>query len=197
VKYVHASSLVWLEPYKRPMKVTLQCPDYFGGETELQIFAADDIESVVRAAMLRDAYGTASEKQCPLSISYMYNTTYQTTVATMTDDKTQKKYWWKFFAWQTFDLKGEVEGKRVPTEEEENAREWLGQEQWSKEQEDEGWGTKYVEQGQKEVIELNDGLNLVEVGTRCDEHEQEIDEKERDTSVALYQDPMLGFMKCE
>jgi hypothetical protein len=66
MRYVHASSLVWLEPYKRQMKVTLQCPDYFDGDAELQILAADDIESVVQAAMLRDAHNTASDNQCPL-----------------------------------------------------------------------------------------------------------------------------------
>jgi hypothetical protein len=202
MKYVHASSLVWLEPYKRPMKVTLQCPDYFDGETELQILAADDIESVAQAVMLQDAYGTASEMQSPLSIRYIYDVMYQRTVATMIDGETQKKYWWKVFAWQTFNLKGEVEGRRVPTEEEENAREWLGQKQWSKEQDDEEWGTKYVEQGQEEIIELDDGLDLVEVGTRCDEEElKDVDtrygEEELEIYRGLYEDSMLGFMKCE
>jgi hypothetical protein len=198
MRYVHASSLVWLEPYKRQMKVTLQCPDYFDGDAEIQILAADDIESVVQAAMLRDAYNTASDNQCPLSLSYMYDATYRTTVATMIDYKTKKNYWWKVFAWQTFDLKGEVEGRRVPNEEEENAREWLGQKQWSAEQEDKEWRTKYVEQGQKEVIELNDGLDLVEVGTGCDEEELEhVHTRYGEINRSLYEDQMLGFMNCE
>jgi hypothetical protein len=123
----------------------------------------------------------------------MYDATYRTTVATMIDYKTKKKYWWKVFAWQTFDLKGEVEGRRVPNEEEENAREWLGQKQWSAEQEDKEWRTKYVEQGQKEVIELNDGLDLVEVGTGCDEEEL----GHVHTRYGEIEDPMLGFMNCE
>jgi hypothetical protein len=133
-RYVHVSSLVWLEPYKRPMKITLQCPGFFNTETEMQILAADDHESVVQRAMLEDAHRTAQAKQCQLDISHMPICMYQPyCIAAMTDDKTKKKYWWWLLVSQTHNVKVDVEGRRVPTEQEEQEREWLGQKQWSTE----------------------------------------------------------------
>jgi post-segregation antitoxin (ccd killing protein) len=68
-KFVHASSFIWFEPYKRPMKLTLRFPDYPNTETELDVLAADDVESVVQSAMQVDANRTAEAKQARLDIS--------------------------------------------------------------------------------------------------------------------------------
>jgi hypothetical protein len=46
-------------------------------DTEMQILAADDVESVVYTAMREDANRTAEAKQCQLDISYMPVLMYQ------------------------------------------------------------------------------------------------------------------------
>jgi hypothetical protein len=157
------------------MKITFQCPEYANAETELQILAADDMESVVEAVMQEDANRTREEKQARLEISHLSNGMYHPNcIAVLTDDKTKKKYWWQLFVWQTVDAKGEREGRRMPSEDEGEGREWLEQRQ---RRYDEESGTKYVEQEQDEAVELNGGLDLVEVGMQDDDDDEEKEEE--------------------
>jgi hypothetical protein len=127
-KYIHASSLVWLEPYKRPMKITIISPDYLNTETELDILAADDVESIAQAAMQADVDRSAAEKQARLDLRHVHNGAYQPNrITVMIDVKTKKKYWWNIIIWHAFNLTGESEGRCIPSEEGEEGREWSGQ----------------------------------------------------------------------
>ena len=51
-------------------------------------------------------------------------------------------------------------------------------------------GTKYVEQGQDEIVDLN-GLDLVEVMM------EDETEKEEEVTMSLYERLMLGYMNRE
>ncbi|KAF1833528.1 hypothetical protein BDW02DRAFT_569969 [Decorospora gaudefroyi] len=124
---LYAAVSLDMAPYQRALKLIVKCENADATYTDLRIVAADEDKEAVVHALEADAVRVAEEADEESSVRSR-----EKGVVVVSDAETGRTIIWEVHGFEVNNVSGgEVEGRRVLTEEEEKGRLWLGEKQWA------------------------------------------------------------------